>query len=177
MSLPNEIVLRPRFSMDFDYSNEDILRLFEEARTTQKDFIVSRVDDHVFIKFPVEKQHFWSPQLHIEIFETEPGKSKLHGLFGPKPTVWTMFMFLHFIVAGLFIAFGIWAYTNWSLDKDFAIQLFLTIMMVVLWIVLYFSGRLGRSAGKGEMQELHWFMVDVLEKRHFNNSSKTGQTS
>ena len=177
MSLPNEIVLRPRFRMDFDYPNEDILQLFEEARTTQNDFIVNRVDDHVFIKFPVEKQHFWSPQLHLEVIQTDPGKSSLHGLFGPKPTVWTMFMFLHFIVAGLFIGFGIWSYTNWSLDEDFAIQLFLTIMMIVMWFVLYFAGRLGRSAGKGEMQELHWFMVDVLEKRHFNNSSRNNKTS
>ena len=74
-----------------------------------------------------------------------------------------MFMFLHFIVAGLFIGFGIWAYVNWSLDDDFAIQLFLTLMMVILWFVLYFSGRLGRAAGKDEMQQLHWFMVDVLD--------------
>ena len=163
MSLPNEIVLRPRFRMDFDCPNEDILKLFEEARQTQSEFVVSRVDDHIFIKIPRERQHFWSPQLHLEIFEIEKGQSKLHGLFGPNPTIWTMFMFLHFIVAGLFFGFGIWAYTNWNLDKDFAIQLFLTLMMVVLWFVLYFAGRLGRAAGKDEMQQLHWFMVDILE--------------
>ena len=172
MSLSNEIVLRPRFKMDFEQSNQFILQLFEDAKSDQQDFRVTRVDDHVFIKFPVERQHFWSPQLHIEVIETDPGTCSLHGLFGPKPTVWTMFMFLHFIVAGLFIGFGIWAYTNWSLDDDFAIQLFLTIMMVVMWFVLYFAGRLGRAAGKDEMQQLHWFMVDVLEKRHYHPPSE-----
>ncbi len=165
MSLPNEIVLRPRFKMEFDHPKEDLLKLFEEAKKTQNDFVVTRVDDHVFIKVPRLRQHFWSPQLHLEILEFETGKSVLHGLFGPNPTIWTMFMFLHFIVAGLFIGFGIWAYTNWRLDGDFAIQLFLTLMMVVLWFVLYFAGRLGRAAGKDEMHQLHWFMVDVLSGR------------
>ncbi|MBT8258193.1 MAG: GTP-binding protein [Flavobacteriaceae bacterium] len=164
MSLPNEIVLRPRFRMEFDSPNEDILALFEEAKSNQSDFIVSRVDDHVFVKIPSDRQHFWSPQLHLEIFEVEKGKTKLHGLFGPNPTIWTMFMFLHFIVAGMFIGFGIWAYVNWTLDKDFAIQLFLTLMMTVMWFVLYFSGRLGRAAGKDEMHQLHWFMIDILDK-------------
>ena len=162
MSLPNEIVLRPRFRMEYDSPNEDILALFEQAKANQDDFIVTRVDDHVFVKIPRQRQHFWSPQLHLEIFEIEEGKTKIHGLFGPNPTIWTMFMFLHFIVAGLFFGFGIWAYTNWTLDKDFAIQLFLTLMMVVMWFVLYFAGRLGRAAGKDEMHQLHWFMVDVL---------------
>ncbi|NNL33473.1 MAG: GTP-binding protein [Flavobacteriaceae bacterium] len=120
------------------------------------------MDDHVFIKFPSEKRHFWSPQLHLEIIEASATKSTLHGLFGPSPTVWTMFMFLHFIVAGLFIAFGIWTYSNYSLDQDFTVQLFITIMMVFLWFVLYFIGRLGRASGKSEMHLLFNFMNESL---------------
>ncbi|MBT8253720.1 MAG: GTP-binding protein [Flavobacteriaceae bacterium] len=164
MSLPNEIILRPRFKMELDASNESVLKLFDEAKSNQDEFLVTRVDDHVFMKIPYDRQHFWSPQLHLEIIEIDRDHCVLHGLFGPKPSVWTMFMFLHFIVAGLFMGFGIWTYTSWSLDNDFAIQLFLTLLMVVFWFVLYFAGRLGKATGKAEIQELHWFMVDVLQK-------------
>jgi len=162
MSLENDIVLRPRFKIELDKNNEEVLKVFETAKNTQKNFIVSRVDDHVFIKIPKADQHFWSPQLHLEIMKIDEDSSRVFGLFGPNPTVWTMFMFFHFIVAGLFIGFGIWAYTNWTLKTDFAIQLFVAILMIVLWIVLYFGGRLGKATGRDQMVLLHNFMNSLL---------------
>ncbi|MCK0108708.1 GTP-binding protein [Flavobacteriaceae bacterium S0825] len=162
MSLENDIVLRPRFKIELKKNNQEILSVFEEAKKTQKDFIVSRVDDHVFIKIPKADQHFWSPQLHLEIMEIDKNSSRLFGLFGPNPTVWTMFMFFHFIVAGLFIGFGIWAYTNWTLKTDFAIQLFVAILMIVLWVALYLGGRLGKATGRDQMVLLHNFMNSLL---------------
>ena len=162
MSTRNEIVLRPRFKIELERSNETALQIFEDKKKTQSEFIISRIDDHVFIKFKKEKQHFWSPQLHLEINEINESKSMLHGLFGPNPTVWTMFMFFHFIVAGLFIAFGIWAYTNWSLEADYTMQLFVVLLMIALWFTLYFIGRLGKSTGKEQMHILYDFMKQTL---------------
>ena len=74
-----------------------------------------------------------------------------------------MFMFLHFVVAGIFIGFAIWAYTNWSLDNDFAIQLFVALFMIVIWLALYFGGRIGKATGKDQMLLLHEFMNKMLE--------------
>tara|TARA_R110001583_G_scaffold61520_2_gene181693 strand:+ start:779 stop:1279 length:501 start_codon:yes stop_codon:yes gene_type:complete len=163
MPTANDIVLRPRFKMELNVNNETILKTFELEKKAQSDFIVSRIDDHVFIKFPKEKQHFWSPQLHLEINEIDKDSSLLHGLFGPNPTVWTLFMFLHFMVAGLFIAFGIWAYTNWSLKTTYAIQLSFMLLMVIIWIALYFAGSIGKGSSKKEMHELYDFMNRILD--------------
>ncbi|RKE98230.1 GTP-binding protein [Ichthyenterobacterium magnum] len=166
MSTTNAIVLRPRFKFNVKQDNELLLKLFEDTSQKQSDFIVSRIDDHVFIKIPKEKQHFWSPQLHLEINKNDTNNhSTIYGLFGPNPTVWTMFMFLHFIVAGLFIGFGIWAYVNWSLESDYVIQLFVTLLMIVLWLALYFGGRLGKKTGMSEMHQLHHFMRDTLRNK------------
>ncbi len=162
MAISNEIVLRPRFKIQLEKDNQSALELFEKAKEEQNEFIVTRVDDHVFIKFPKAKQHFWSPQLHLEINSEDENSSILHGLFGPNPTVWTMFMFLHFFVAVVFIGFGIWAYSNWSLDDSYIMQLFVMILMVILWFVLYFAGRLGKHKGKDEMHLLHDFMKKSL---------------
>ncbi len=162
MPLSNEVVLRPRFKIELHRSNEKALETFEAAKKTQDDFIVSRVDNHVFIRFPKEKQHFWSPQLHLEINEVDEKSSLLHGLFGPSPTVWTLFMFLHFFVAVIFIGFGAWAYSNWSLGNSFGIQIGIMISMVLSWFALYFAGRLGKKKGKPEMHALHNFMNKSL---------------
>ena len=164
MSLPNQVVLRPRFKLELNTNNKRVLDAFERSKNEQSEFIITRLDDHVFIKIPQEKQHFWSPQLHLEINEIDQNTSQLYGLFGPNPTVWTLFMFLHFLVAGLFIAFAIWTYTNWSLQNEFAIQLFITLMMIVLWFVLYFAGRMGRATGKEDMHQLHDFMTTILNR-------------
>ena len=164
MSTTNEIVLRPRFKIELEQNNESVLQDFENKKKTQSEFIISRVDDHVFIKFPKKDQHFWSPQLHLEINKTDENTSTLHGLFGPNPTVWTMFMFFHFIVASLFIAFGIWGYTNWSLKSDYGIQLLIALLMIVSWVVLYFIGRLGKATGKDQMHLLYDFMNKILNQ-------------
>jgi len=164
MHLSNDVVLRPRFRIELNRSNEEALQAFEITKTSQKDFIITRIDEHIYIKIPKEKQHFWSPQLHIEIMKVDDNNSTLFGLFGPNPTVWTMFMFFHFLAAGLFIAFSIWTYTNWSLENSYAIQLFATLFMTVVWCALYFGGRIGKATGKDEMHRLHKFMMMTLKR-------------
>jgi hypothetical protein len=165
MSLTNEVVLRPRFKFDVKRENQDLLKLFEDTKDTQTDFIVSCLDDHVFIRIPKQKQHFWSPQLHLEIIKLNENHSTVHGLFGPNPTVWTMFMFFHFFVAIIFIGFGAWAYSNWSLNMTYGLQVSVMGLMTILWFVLYFAGRLGKKSGMDEMHLLHHFMRDTIRSK------------
>lgn len=162
MSLSNEIVLRPRFKKSLALSAEAVLTAFESAASTTKDFNVSRVDGHVFIRILKREQHFWSPQLHLEITEDQTNGTILKGLFGPNPTVWTMFMFFHFILAVLFIAAGIWLYTNITLQKPFVFPVVTISFIVLLWFVLYIAGRLGKKKGNTEMNALYSFMTDVF---------------
>jgi len=163
MSLENEILLRPRFKLGINKDNQEVLKTFEELQKKQTEFIINRIDNHVIIRFPKAKQHFWSPQLHIEIDEEGEKKSVIRGLFGPAPTVWTMFLFFHFIVAGLFIGFGVWAYSNWSLKNSYSLQLMGVLGMVILWIVLYIAGRIGKAKGKPEIKQLCKFLEDTLD--------------
>lgn len=162
MHLSNDIVLRPRFQIELEQDRASALNQLEAKKFSQKRFVISRVDNHVFLRLPKQDQHFWSPQLHLEIIENNGHGSLLKGLFGPNPTVWTMFMFFHFAVAGLFIACGIWAYSNNALNVDYSLQLILMVFMVVLWFVLYFAGRMGKKAGRKEMHELYNFMNETL---------------
>ncbi|MFV0565628.1 MAG: GTP-binding protein [Flavobacteriaceae bacterium] len=164
MTEANNVVLRPRFTFEVRHNHEDVLQLFQKAKTKQSDFIISQVGDHVFIKFPKHKQHFWSPQLHLEINAINENTSEIHGLFGPNPTVWTFFMFLHFIVAGLFIGFGIWAYSNWRLNTSYTMQLWVVAFMLVLWFVLYFAGSIGKVSSKDDMLALKAFMDSILTR-------------
>lgn len=161
-TLPNDIVLRPRFQLPHNEDKEVLLKAFEE--TKHAPFLIKRLDDHIFIKFSHEAAHFWSPQLQLEILEKEPDGSTLYGLFGPNPTLWTFFMFLHFGVGTFFVILGIWAYSSAALNKPYGVLVGAMIFMVILWFALYAFGRAGKKKGKPQMHALYLLMTDILEK-------------
>ncbi len=158
--LPNDIVLRPRFQLEVSGSKEKLLKDFEISKV--EPFLVKRLDEHVFIKFDKTNNHFWSPQLHLEIDTVDEKNSRIYGVFGPNPTLWTFFMFLHFGVAMLFIILGIWAYSSAALNKPYGLQLGLMGFLIIIWFILYFLGRSGKREGKPQMQELYGFMMEKL---------------
>ena len=160
VELPNEIVLRPRFQDTFSECAGDLLRRIEGA--ARDPFIVKRLDDHLFIKFNEKQRHFWSPQLQLEILDEAGGSCRVHGLYGPNPTLWTFFMFLHFGVATLFVILGIWAYSSASLGRPYGLLIGGMAAMVVLWFVFYAFGRAGRAKGKPQMHELYAFYQEAL---------------
>ncbi len=159
-TLPNDIVLRPRFQLELADPKEEVLSAFEKSE--RKPFLIKRLDEHIFIKFNKKNNQFWSPQLHLEIDSIDDGNCRLYGIFGPNPALWTFFMFLHFGVATLFIILGIWAYSSASLDKPYGIQLGGMVFLVLIWFVLYVFGRMGKKKGRPQMEELYLFMMSVL---------------
>lgn len=158
--LANDIVLRPRFQLELSEAKEELLQSFENSQADP--LLVKRLDEHIFIKFNKKNNHFWSPQLHLEIESLDEKHSKLYGVFGPNPSLWTFFMFLHFGVATIFIILGIWAYSSSSLDRPYGLQLGLMGFMAILWFVLYFFGRAGKHKGRPQMEELYQFMMNIL---------------
>ena len=161
----NAIFLRPRFKMDFNESQQELLEKFRKNLEDDNCKYCSKiVDGHIVIDVPIEENHFWSPQLNIEIEKGEEDKTIVKGLFGPKPQVWTLFMFFHFAVAVAFIAFSVMAYVQWTLKSDYIFALTMVISLQILWIIMYFLGRIGKKTGYKQMNELHEFMMSTLGK-------------
>ena len=102
--------------------------------------------------------------MNLEIEKSEDNKGVLKGLFGPKPQVWTLFMFIHFVVGISFLIFSVMLYVNWSLDEGFIFPLMMVIFLPLLWILLYFLGRIGKSTGHKQMNDLHELMISIIEK-------------
>jgi ABC-type multidrug transport system fused ATPase/permease subunit len=161
----SDIHLRPRFKMDFNENQDTIISKFRDnLKKGDCKYCSKIVDGHIIIDVPTEENHFWSPQLNIEIENNTSEKAIVKGLFGPKPQVWTLFMFFHFAVACAFIGFSVMAYVQWSLKEDYSMALMIVICLPILWIVMYFLGRIGRRKGHKQMDELYGFMMKTLEK-------------
>jgi len=160
----NRILLKPRFRLKFKESEQEILEQF--SRELAKDSCIYSgkvVDHHVVIDVPQEDEHFWSPQLHVEV-EKEEGFTIVKGILGPKPKIWTFFMFLHFLVAIAFFVFFVIAYSRWSLDQENTFSMIMCLLMPVIWVVLYFFGQLGKKFGYDQMVGLHNLLINTLRK-------------
>ncbi|MFK8061102.1 MAG: GTP-binding protein [Polaribacter sp.] len=159
----NEIFLRPRFTIDLEENFEKILENFsEEFKKEDCPFVGNIVDGHIFISVSKKDEHFWSPQLHIEIIEKTIKTSLLKGLFGPKPQVWTLFMFIHFVIGISFLAFCVMFFTRISLKESLMFPIIMLVTLPFIWTVLYFLGKIGKDTGKNQMRDLHDFMIRII---------------
>lgn len=160
----SEVFLRPRFSIELSASAHEVCERFSEAfknkTTTLKGSIVA---GHIFIRIPAKDDHFWSPQLHLEVVELTDQRSELKGLFGPKPQVWTLFMFVHFILAVGFIGFLAMLYSKFTLKESPVFPISMLVGIAIVWLLLYLFGNFGKETGKKQMKRLHDFMINVID--------------
>ena len=163
MEPEKSIALRPRFEVESKNSVEKILERAKTLKSELKsDYQIKIIDEHLYFYFSKEKRKYYSPFLHLEL-EANEGKTIVKGLFGPEQLLWTLFMFLHFIVAGLFLVFSMMAYTHWSLNQSIVLDVVVMTFMVVFWILLYVIARINREKGVPQMHELEDLMYKVLE--------------
>ncbi|RAR71583.1 hypothetical protein [Flavobacterium aciduliphilum] len=164
MELDNTIVLRPRFHKEVPLSIEQILehatQLKEDVR---EDYRVKISGHHIFLFIILAKRRYYSPHLHIELFENEDKTTHIKCLFGPDQTVWTFFMFLHFIVAGIFLVFAMFACSDWMLKNPATNDLIVAGLMVVVWFLLYFIAKQIRYNGRHQIMELMRLFLKIID--------------
>jgi hypothetical protein len=158
MNTENSIQLRLRFSKDVE-ENIDVVRqkFVDHAKVISPDFLMKIRNYHIQFTVRGEKQRYWSPHLSIQLEEKEGSEktaTHIRGLFGPAQTMWTFFIFLHFIVAGVFLIFMIFAFSDYALKQPFFSDVMVMLSMVVCWGLLYVIARQTRTNGYGQMEEL-----------------------
>ncbi|MGV9004799.1 hypothetical protein [Flavobacterium sp.] len=163
MNTENEIRLRLRFYKDVSEPISVIKEKFQEHRDRQPhDYSVKVNDEHIWFHFKGEKKHYWSPHLHLELESKEENGTHIRGLFGPDSTLWTLFMFLHFVVAGIFTIFGMFAYSNYTLKVPLITDIVIMFIMVIIWFLLYVIARQIREKGHDQMNELEQAFLKII---------------
>jgi hypothetical protein len=164
MELEDQLPLRYRFEKVVTKSYDDILSSCEILKeTVEPDYKIKISGHHIWLHIGMLNREKHSPHLHLEIEKMEDGNTAVRGLYGPDPVLWTMFMFLHFVVAGIFVIFSMIAFSKWSLDQPFGFDLLVMFAMVNSWFLLYFIARLNRKKGINQAKELEVLMERILE--------------
>ena len=155
--------LRPRVRIVTKNSPQVVLEQINEKLTDQKLNLQGQVvQEHAFIRIPEEKQHYWSPELHVWAREQD-GETIIYGVMGPQPKIWTMFMFFYTAVLTLTFFGSSYGIIQQILDMDapFLWSIPLGILGVLL---VYGAAQYGQYRGKEQMQELRKFLDEAVKE-------------
>lgn len=153
--------IRPRFKHLVSGNREELeKKLVDRVKEKSDAFLCTNLPGHIYIKIPTEKQHFWSPQLHLS-FEQEEEHVIIRGLYGPNPTVWAIFFFSYVALGILSLFIGMWGLTRWSLDMDATILWSIPVFAVIA-LILYISAQAGQKLGAQQLFDIHHLYEDLV---------------
>lgn len=153
--------MRPRFRVELPLPPDELLdRLVEpiEARDPRIEGMVA--GQHVEWMIPRAERHFWSPRLSLEVRE-DTGSCWLYGLFGPRPSVWTLFA----------LGYGLLAFAGLTAIFFGASQWTIGVSPWALWVVpgcgvaallLYGFSLFGQRLAAEEMDRLRGLLSEQL---------------
>ena len=68
-------------------------------------------------RVPESERRFWSPYLSVQLQDTVDG-SVLRGRFSPRPEIWTMFIFVYFLMTFAIFFGAAFGYVQWSMGDS-----------------------------------------------------------
>ena len=146
-------VIRPSFAHDTPHTIDEIISAFTRHLKFEESNCGGSIHSPYVVLYPLlEDQHYWSPQLSI-LIEDEQTHRTLHGRYGPKPSVWTMFVFFYAIIGLAVIIIGVIGMANWSLGESTSI-LYLLPILLALFLSLFFVSAAGKKKGHDQMLSL-----------------------
>lgn len=164
------IRIRPRYRRITNLPSCQVIDQILEGLVEKRGVVGSTLENHAYLRIPDDKQHYWSPEFHVTVEKLENG-ALVRGIVGPKPKVWTMFMFLYSAVIVLFFLGTAMGVSQWMLGMD-APVLWTIPACIVLWILIVLAAKIGQQKGKRQMVELWKFVdkaIDLGEKRVAEN--------
>lgn len=163
----SKLRIRPRFKLEVPLNpaviKDQIKLALDSNESTCKGDIV---DNHVILRIPAKQQHYWSPQLTLTV-ETISEGSLIRGLYGPKPGVWTMFVFFYSAIGFLTMMGLIFGLS----------QMMLKLNPYGLWSIpiggflltgLFITSKIGQRLSMEQMHQLKDFLYNSLKANYDN---------
>ena len=153
--------IRPRFHVETRYTSEQLKQKIDRQLNSENAPITGWVDTHYAkLSIPHVNQHYWSPYLSLSFEETQEG-TMIRGHYGPRQTVWTMFVFFYAVIGFAVMIVLILGTSYISLGKSGAILWLVPVLMLV-FLSLYLVSYFGQKLGHDQMVTLHHFIEKCL---------------
>ncbi len=153
--------LRPRRRYVSEMSPDQVLKRISDSLERPGEKLLGQVvQEHAFIRIPENEQHYWSPELHVWAREQDE-KTIVYGVMGPKPKIWTMFVF--FYTAVITTAFFGSSYGIIQLMLGMEAPFLWSIPLGILGLALVYGGaKYGQYRGREQMEILQQFLDSAI---------------
>lgn len=156
--------VRPRFKAISTLSAAQIQDAIQDGlEERSSDCVGIMITNHVILKIPTEERHFWSPQLSLNLEETDEG-TEISGLYGPSPNVWTLFTFGYATIGVLSLFVTITGTSQLSLGR-YAYELWALPVFAIIAAILYVFSQVGQKLGAEQTFTLHHFFEEVVHQK------------
>ena len=160
---------RPRFKVYTRASKERLIEVIQKHLKERTKTVGGYANkEFAMVRLRKDKTKYWAPQLQIrwEIDEDDESITVVRGIIGPRPNVWTLFMFCYGLAGALIITLGSYAiaeyyvkgYSNWIWSIPFAICLALG---------AYLASKIGQRISKDHLKEIEDFVNEVFSDIKF----------
>lgn len=155
--------VRPRIYAETELSSQELDTRIKEQLNDENTLCSGSSTNGYATICPLEQdQHFWSPQLTITI-DTEEDKTQIRGLYGPKPAVWTMFVFFYAVIAFAILIISMIGLSYWSLEMPATVLWWVPVLLLV-FLTLYLVAYFGQKLGHKQMTNIHRFLEKCIDK-------------
>lgn len=118
--------------------------------------------DQIHLLIPKDEQHFWSPQLQLQLETDEWGTQTVRGLYGPNPNVWILFIY-GYAALGILGTFAlIIGLSQWTLAQT-PWGLWASGLITLLALTLYVLAQTGQKLGAAQTFRLHHCYEEAVE--------------
>ena len=140
-----------------------MVRIHELLKTLHDDVKGKIVENHIILDIEGERAHYWSPQLNFRIEKDDDNEDHtiMAGLIGPRPAVWTLFMFVYFSIgiAGFVIStFGV----SRLLIGEYSNLLWAFPVAILFMLTAYSVGKYGERLASDQIEMLKQFIRDAV---------------
>lgn len=163
--------MRPRFRLEVPLPPDELhRRLSARLACAGCPCRALVLGNHVEVMIRADLAHFWSPRLSLEMTPHEGG-TELHGLFGPNPSVWTLFLagYAFLILSGGFAA--VLGLVQLGLHQP-AWGLTVAAACALACVLPWLGSRLGQRLAAEQMELLRCFLRESLGLEHERAASE-----
>lgn len=159
--------IRPHFRLSVPLSSDKVMDRFrQKLNKASEDITGVIVDNHIILDIAQKDVHYWSPQLNFRVEEQpqDNQQSLLIGIIGPRPKVWTLFMFIYFAIGiiGFFISsFGIAR----MMMGEHSLLIWAFPVALLLMLSAYATGKFGERLGSEQVDSLKQFIREAMDNK------------
>jgi len=160
---------RPRFKVYTKASKERLIQTIKELLKNHSDQFGGYANkEFAMVRLKKDKDKYWAPQLQIrwEIDEDNPKYIVVRGIIGPRPNIWTMFMFFYGLSGALIITLGTYAFSEYYVTGTSA-WIWSIPFAVLLAFGTYLASKIGQIIAKEHLHAINIFVDEIFNQIKF----------